>query len=395
VEGRRAEGGGLLSDLSEDAAVRRAYDTGNRAWLRIVISFLIFIVIGECLFAVTARSVPRPVWPLPFLNLALLLTTLGVLDELAQKPRRLRRLFRAPAALVNRNVRAWTLGAVALEYVLLIAFGSNGGWTIWACLFPVVMLGLRLLPVEVLLMHGFLLVAATVEAAIVGKPRGKELFAVAIVATLVNCVFMAIKLISTRRHRIEFVTRFRVEQRDATERQRMRDELRFAREVQLSMLPEAAPALDWIDIAAVSLPATEVGGDYYDFFVLDAGRIAIVCGDVAGHGLASGLVLAALRSGFTLLRDQLGEPARVLRRLHDLVIETSRRRMLVTTAIVLIDCDARRAVVTSAGHPPMIVKHAGGATEAIELFAPPLGVRLPIETPERSLSFAAGDALPS
>jgi len=231
-----------------------------------------------------------------------------------------------------------------------------------------------------------------VEAAIVGKPRGKELLAVAIVATIVNCVFMAIKLISTRRHRIEFVTRFRDEQRDATERQRMRDERRFAREVQLSMLPEAAPALDWIDIAAVSLPATEVGGDYYDFFVLDAARIAIVCGDVAGHGLASGLVLAALRSGFTLLRDQLGEPARVLRRLHDLVIETSRRRMLVTTAIVLIDRDARRAVVTSAGHPPMIVKRAGGATEAIELFAPPLGVRLPIETQERSLSFAAGDA---
>jgi len=157
------------------------------------------------------------------------------------------------------------------------------------------------------------------------------------------------------------------------------------------MLPEAAPALDWIDIAATSLPATEVGGDYYDFFLLDGDRLAIVCGDVAGHGLASGLVLAALRSGFTLLRDQLGEPARVLRRLHDLVLETSRRRMLVTTAIVLIDRARRRAIVTSAGHPPMIVKRAGGATEAIELFAPPLGVHLPIATPERTLSFGAGD----
>jgi serine phosphatase RsbU (regulator of sigma subunit) len=392
VEGRHAEGDGLLSDFSEHAAVQRTYDAGNRAWLRIVISILAFVVIIECLFAVTARSVPRPMRLLPFLNLALLLTTLGVLDELAQKRRRFRRLFRPLAAVVDRNVRAWTLGAVALEYLLLIAFGSNGGWMVWACLFPVVMLGLRLLPVEVLLMHGFLLAAATVEAAMVKKPGGKELFAVAIIASLVNCLFMAIELISTRRHRTEFVARFRDEQRDSMERQRMRDELRFAREVQLSMLPEASPALDWIDIAATSLPATEVGGDYYDFFVLDGGRIAIVCGDVAGHGLASGLVLAALRSGFTLLRDQLGEPARVLRRLHDLVIETSRRRMLVTTAILLIDRDARRAVVTSRGHPPMIVKRAGGGTEAIELFAPPLGVHLPIETPERTLSFAAGDA---
>jgi hypothetical protein len=378
-------------DISEDAAVQRAYDARNAAWLRVVASLLAFVVIAEVIHSVAAKSNKwPPLRSLPFLNLLLIVALLGVLDELARKRRRIGRLFRGLAAVVARNVRAWTLGFLALEYLLLIVYGSQGGWAAWVFIFPFAMLGLRLLPVEALLMHGLFVVVAAIGAVLTRGVRMEMVVLVAVVAAL-NLLFLAIELISTRRYRTEFLVRFRDEQRDFMERQRMRDELRFAREVQLSMLPDSAPALDWIDFAATSLPATEVGGDYYDFFVLDAERIAIVCGDVAGHGLASGLVLAALRSGFTLLRDQLGDPARVLRRLHDLVKETSRRRMLVTTAILLLDRAERRAVVTSAGHPPMIVKRAGGAAEAIELFAPPLGVHLPIETPERTLSFDAGD----
>jgi len=381
-----------LMDLSEEAAVRREFDARNVAWLRVVLSLLVFVLLIECMYAATARGIPQARRLLPFVNLLFVATTLGVLDEVAQRPRRVKRLFVRLAALVARHVRAWTLGAVVVEYVLLMAFASGGGWMAWVCIYPLVMLGMRLLPVEVLLMHGTFIVAGAVEAFFAAKPNsGMALLALASFALVINVILMAIEGVWTSSQRTAFVDHFREEQRDLLERQRMRDELRFAREVQLSMLPAAAPALAWIDIAATSLPATEVGGDYYDFFILDDDRVALVCGDVAGHGLASGLVLAALRSGFTLLRDQLGEPARVLRRLHDLVIETSRRRMLVTTLIVLIDRATRRAVATSAGHPPMIVKRGDGATEAVELFAPPLGVRLPITTPERTLSFAAGD----
>src|SRR5258708_32112356 len=80
---------------------------------------------------------------------------------------------------------------------------------------------------------------------------------------------------------------------EAREQLRIRDELRFAREVQISMLPEAPPQLAWADVAGISLPATEVGGDYYDYFVVDGG-LAIVFGCVAGHALASGINLSAL-----------------------------------------------------------------------------------------------------
>jgi sigma-B regulation protein RsbU (phosphoserine phosphatase) len=176
----------------------------------------------------------------------------------------------------------------------------------------------------------------------------------------------------------------------AREQIRMRDELRYARELQLSMLPECAPSLDWADICSVSIPATEVGGDYYDYFV-EGDRIALVCGDVAGHGMASGLVLSALRSGFTLLRDSLGDPAAVLTRLHDLVAHTTRRRMLVTVSVVLLDRKENTATIASAGHPPVILRRGDGRVESIALYAPPLGVRLPVQIPQLRMNVQPGD----
>ncbi len=65
--------------------------------------------------------------------------------------------------------------------------------------------------------------------------------------------------------------------------------------------------------------------------------------------------------------------------------------MLVTVAVVLLDRTTRRAVIASAGHPPVIVRHADGSISTIDLFAPPLGVRLPVSIPQRQIAFAPGD----
>src|SRR4029078_4698085 len=86
----------------------------------------------------------------------------------------------------------------------------------------------------------------------------------------------------------------------AREQVRVAEELQLAREAQLSMLPACMPDLSWADVGAVTLPATEVGGDYYDFFTADD-SLAVVVADVAGHGVASGLVLASVRHGPALL----------------------------------------------------------------------------------------------
>jgi sigma-B regulation protein RsbU (phosphoserine phosphatase) len=170
----------------------------------------------------------------------------------------------------------------------------------------------------------------------------------------------------------------------------MRDELRYARELQLSMLPDAPPPVEWADIAAISIPATEVGGDYFDYIDVD-GSLAVICGDVAGHGLASGITLSALRGGIILLSQSLTNPSAVLERLHDVVAKSSRKRTLVTLTAALFDPRRRRATIASAGHPPVIVRRTDGSVELIELFGPPLGARRMERIGQREIPFAAGD----
>jgi sigma-B regulation protein RsbU (phosphoserine phosphatase) len=207
-----------------------------------------------------------------------------------------------------------------------------------------------------------------------------------------NICVLIISLVSARRFKRDFLAQWRTEHESAVDRARMRDELHYARDLQLSMLPSAPPSLPWLDIAAVSLPATEVGGDYFDYFRVSEHRLAIVCGDVAGHGLSSGIVLAALRAGFTLLRDSLDDPVHVLKRLDELVNETSRRRMLVSLAILLLDNERRVATIASAGHPPLIFRKRDGVTRAIEMYSPPLGVKLPQILVKHEVPFEIGDA---
>jgi sigma-B regulation protein RsbU (phosphoserine phosphatase) len=177
------------------------------------------------------------------------------------------------------------------------------------------------------------------------------------------------------------------------ERLRMREELHDARAIQLAMLPGAAPTHPGLDLAGVCVPATEVGGDYYDFFAVDGDALAVAIGDVAGHGVASGLVLAGVRAGLHLLTHEIAEdPARVLARLNGIVTAPGGQRLLMTLGLARFDRPRGRAAWVSAGHPPPFRFDAeSGQWEAPLTGHPPLGTRLPVtlETVERP--FRSGD----
>jgi hypothetical protein len=277
---------------------------------------------------------------------------------------------------------------LTISVLTLVYFAGTDGMIGCALFIPLLMLGFRMLPAELLLLHGVLF-GATFAGAFFAKTPEQDTAPLVVSAVMMNGTALWIETAASRRMRSSTTSDWSGRRRHAQDQLRMRDELRYAREVQLSMLPDADPKLDWVDLAGTSLPASEVGGDYYDYFVA-GDRVAIVSGDVAGHGLAAGLVLAALRSGFTLLRDSLGDPAAVLQRLHALVSETTRRRTLVTCAVLLLDRATRRATLASAGHPPVVVRQ-GDTVQTADLFAPPLGVRLPLRIPHREIAFASND----
>jgi serine phosphatase RsbU (regulator of sigma subunit) len=365
---------------SDESAVLTFFDERTTAALRIL--SLVFLILAVPFFLASASE-----GELFRMNLsALALLTSGALFLGLRRKKARSRL----ANFIRPRVRGVAMTfAIMQTTILLMVNAPSEGVVALAIMIQFAFVSFRLLPAEHVLLHASQAGISSVLVIfflVTSDPRP----ALVMPVLVTNGVAMTLALLISRRVRRSITAQWTERRVSAREQIRMRDELRYARELQLSMLPECAPRIPWADLCAISIPATEVGGDYYDYFV-DGDRVALVCGDVAGHGMASGLVLASMRSGFTLLKESLSNPAAVLRRLHDLISETSRRRMLVTVAVVLLDQQNRRATIASAGHPPVIVAHADGTIDTLNLYAPPLGVRLPVAIPQQTIDLRPGD----
>ncbi|MFL6245130.1 MAG: PP2C family protein-serine/threonine phosphatase [Thermoanaerobaculia bacterium] len=374
---------------SDEDAVRRRFAQRNRRWLVFLLIFYGFAVFIGIINHGGRKSVFDVLVGVG--NLALIAAMLFLMRYAAREDLPGQRILSRAGAFIRRYSNAVALAYVAVQFVFCLVLARHtNDFLGWVMTFPLFMLGFRMLVPELVLIHGYLL-AGGLLITVLGSTKLHPI-PIYIGMIVINAITLAVELYTSRRLRRDVVREWSSRRSQAREQVRMRDELRYARELQLSMLPECAPKLDWADICSISVPATEVGGDYYDYFV-NGDSVALVCVDVAGHGMSSGLALAALRSGFTLLRDSLHDPAAVLQRLHTLVAETSRRRMLVTAAVVLLDRTNHRATIASAGNPPVFIRRADGSVETIALYAPPLGVRLPVQIPQRSLDVHPGDAI--
>ncbi len=301
---------------------------------------------------------------------------------------------------VSRYVRQIILGYVAFQ--LLIPFGLQAErfeLSIVGVL-PIAMIWLRLRPTEHLLLFGASWVAmlwrawsgGTALPAAEVHPWRLGPFEISVSVLVLVCLGAALGL--TRREKLTFLVGFRREFSRQRERQRMRDEIEQARRVQLSMLPQRAPDLTWLEVAAASLPAAEVGGDYYEFFPLGSHRLAVVVGDVAGHGLGSGLVLSGLRACLFLLEEDLAEPVPVFERINRMIRRTSGKRSFVTLACAVIDGAGRSVKVTTAGHPPIVHwSRRNRSVEEIGRGSPPLGTNLPTRFELETRECQPGDLL--
>ena len=275
---------------------------------------------------------------------------------------------------------------VALIYLLLQLFfvvlstdRAETAVTLAGFIFPLLLLLLRLrLSEYLLLLAAFLAVTLALlyrQTAGTDLPLFNDKFGGA--ASMAGVVLIVAATITARQRR-RFLADWRRDHARHRERLRLREEIEYARRIQVGMLPQAPPALPWIDVSAVSLPATEVGGDYYDYFELSPDRLALVIGDVAGHGLASGLLLSGVRSCLYLLDEDLADPVAVLGRLHRMVRRTTDPRTFVTLLCAVLDRAAGTLTVASAGHPPVLHRRAGAScVEEVGEGAPPLGTGLP------------------
>ncbi len=154
------------------------------------------------------------------------------------------------------------------------------------------------------------------------------------------------------------------------DRERIETELNVAATIQSSMLPSVFPAFPdrkEFDIYATMHPAKEVGGDFYDFFLIDEDHLAIVIADVSGKGVAAALFMVIAK---TLIksRAQSGKdlsPEKILRDVNEKLCEGNDANMFVTVWLGILEISTGRGWAANAGHEHPGLRRAGGSYELI------------------------------
>ena len=141
-------------------------------------------------------------------------------------------------------------------------------------------------------------------------------------------------------------------------------EHRIAETLQRSLLPERLPRIAGLTMAARYLPAghgERVGGDWYDALELSDGRVAIVVGDVVGHGLRAAAAMGQLRNAFRAYALVESSPAEVMARVNRLAASGAEDSVVGTVLLLMLDRETGELTYTSAGHPPPLVLGPDGA----------------------------------
>jgi sigma-B regulation protein RsbU (phosphoserine phosphatase) len=168
--------------------------------------------------------------------------------------------------------------------------------------------------------------------------------------------------------------------REQAEKQRLEEELRIARQIQMSLLPQEAVSHPGLRIAALCLPATEVGGDYYDLLPLSESRLGVLVADVSGKGTSAALYMAELKGLVLSLSRIYDSPARLLVEANSILAANMDPRSFVTMTYAVMDTAAGTMRYARAGHNPIL--HLEAATGRTRMLTPP-GIGLGMDPGER------------
>jgi len=140
----------------------------------------------------------------------------------------------------------------------------------------------------------------------------------------------------------------------AAEKKRLEEELRIARQIQMSLLPSGPLAMEGIAVTALCVPAREVGGDYYDFFPLGDRRVGLLIADVSGKGTSAAFYMAELKGLFLSLTQIYESPKQLLIEANRILAGSLDNRSFITMIYAVVDLDANTFTYARAGHTPLI-----------------------------------------
>ena len=182
---------------------------------------------------------------------------------------------------------------------------------------------------------------------------------------------------------------------EAKERERIEQELRVARSIQQASLPKEVPTLEGWQITPYYQPAREVGGDFYDFFELEDGRVGVVVGDATGKGVPAALVVTATYSMLRAVAQALGSfsPGEILAQVNETLLARIPSNMFVTCFYAILDPNSGNLSYANAGHDLPYLRRRGGDADELRARGMPLGLMSGMSYEEGEASLREEDSV--
>jgi len=166
----------------------------------------------------------------------------------------------------------------------------------------------------------------------------------------------------------------------AAEKKRLEEELRIARQIQMSLLPRGPLDFPGISMTALCVPAREVGGDYYDFFHVGDRQLGVLIADVSGKGTSAALYMAELKGLMLSLSQIYKSPRQLLMEVNRIISENLDTRSFITMTYGLLDLAKGTMTFARAGHTPMVYLRGdvgGGTAQVLAPSGIVVGLRIP------------------
>ncbi len=165
----------------------------------------------------------------------------------------------------------------------------------------------------------------------------------------------------------------------AAEKKRMEEELRIARQIQMSLLPRGPLDFPGISMTALCVPAREVGGDYYDFFHVGDRQLGVLIADVSGKGTSAALYMAELKGLMLSLSQIYTSPRQLLMEVNRIISENLDTRSFITMTYGVLDLSRGVMTFARAGHTPLVYfsSEEGRSAQALAPSGIVVGLRIP------------------
>lgn len=181
------------------------------------------------------------------------------------------------------------------------------------------------------------------------------------------------------------------------ENARMEKELNLAKDIQLDMIPRTFPAFPGrtdFSLYAKLIPAREVGGDFYDYYLIDEDHLALTIGDVSGKGVAAGMMMAICKALLKSRAKADYSTASIMSHVNQEMAAYNPNYMFVTVFLCILNTKTGELLYTNAGHnPTFVLKKTGGWIKLTDLHGPVVAAMEDMVYGETKVKLEAGDVI--